>query len=81
MASVLVESVYNPDAINKTFEIINDESLPVDAWKDEFKNLKTGEYWTIQSGRLPFRYWGSKLIVVLLIVLLISRGRRRKRAA
>ena len=34
VASVLVESVYNPDAINKTFEIINDESLPVDAWKD-----------------------------------------------
>ena len=81
VASVLVESVYNPDAINKTFEIINDESLPIDAWKDEFKNLKTGEYGKIQSGRLPFSYWGSMLILVLLIVLLIRRRRRRKRAA
>jgi hypothetical protein len=81
VASVLVESVYNPDAINKTFEIINDESLPVDAWKDEFKNLKTGEYGTIQSGKLPFSYWGSMLILVLLIVLLIRRRRRRKRTA
>ena len=81
VASVLVESVYNPDAINKTFEIINDESLPVDVWKDEFKSLKTGEYGKIQSGRLPFSYWGSMLILVLLIVLLIRRRRRRKRAA
>ena len=81
VASVLVESVYNPDAINKTFEIINDESLPLDAWKDEFKNLKTGEYGKIQSGRLPFSYWGSVLILVLLVVLLIRRRRRRKRAA
>jgi len=81
VASVLVESVYNPDAINKTFEIINDESLPLDAWKDEFKNLKTGEYGKIQSGRLPFSYWGSMLILVLVIVLLIRRRRKRKRAA
>ena len=81
VASVLIEAVYNVDAINKTFEIINDESLPVDAWKDEFKNLKTGEYGTIQSGKLPFSYWGSMLILVLLIVLLIRRRRRRKRTA
>ena len=81
VASVLIEAVYNSDAINKTFEIINDESLPIDAWKDEFKNLKTGEYGTIQSGRLPFSYWGSMLIFVLLIVLLIRRRRRRKREA
>ena len=81
VASVLIEAVYNSDAINKTFEIINDESLPMDAWKDEFKNLKTGEYGTIQSGRLPFSYWGSMLIFMLLIVLLIRRRRRRKREA
>ena len=79
VASVLIEAVYNVDAINKTFEIINDESLPIDAWKDEFKNLKTGEYGTTQSGRLPFSYWGPMLIFVLLIVLLIRRRRRRKR--
>ncbi len=79
VASVLIEAIYNVDAINKTFEIINDESLPIDSWKDEFKNLKTGEYGTIQSGRLPFSYWGSMLIFVLLIVLLIRRRRRRKR--
>jgi len=79
VASVLIEAVYNVDAINKTFEIINDKSLPIDAWKDDFKNLKTGEYGTIQSGRLPFSYWGSMLIFVLLIVLLIRRRRRRKR--
>ena len=79
VASVLIEAVYNVDAINKTFEIIDDESLPIDAWKDEFKNLKTGEYGTIPSGRLPFSYWGPMLMFVLLIVLLIRRRRRRKR--
>ena len=40
------------------------KSLPIDAWKDEFKDLKTGEYGTIQSGKLPFSYWGSMLILV-----------------
>ena len=49
VASVLVESVYNPDAINKTFEIINNESLPVDAWKDEFKSLKN---WRIRENSI-----------------------------
>ncbi len=38
VASVLVESIYNADALNKTFEVINDESLDVNAWRDEFKN-------------------------------------------
>ena len=81
VAEVINESAFNPDAVNKTFEIINDETLPVEAWRDEFKNLKTGEYGKISSGNLPVSYWGTMLILLLLIIVLIRRRRMRKKAA
>ena len=81
VAEVINASAFNPDAVNKTFEIINDEALPVGAWRDEFENLKTGEYGKISSGNLPVSYWGTILILLLLIVVLIRRRRMRKKAA
>ena len=81
VAEVINASAFNPDAVNKTFEIINDEALPVEAWREEFENLKTGEYGKISSGNLPVSYWGTILILLLLIVVLIRRRRMRKKAA
>tara|TARA_B100000953_G_scaffold191182_1_gene157398 strand:+ start:4338 stop:5309 length:972 start_codon:yes stop_codon:yes gene_type:complete len=81
VAEVMIESAFNLDAVNKTFEIINDENLPVGAWRDEFKNLKTGEYGTIASGNLPVSYWVALFVLLILIVVLIRRRRMRKKAA
>jgi uncharacterized protein YbjT (DUF2867 family) len=78
VASVLVESIYNTDALNKTFEVINDESLDVNAWKDEFKNLKNDEYGEIATGDLPARYWLTASVILLVIIYLIRRRRKRR---
>jgi uncharacterized protein YbjT (DUF2867 family) len=77
VASVLVESIYNPDALNKTFEVINDESLVEDAWRDEFKNLTTDEYGVIATGNLPINYILVPLVVLVLIIYLIRRRRKK----
>ena len=73
VASVLVESAFNEDALDKTFEIINDESLQIDAWRDEFKNLKKGEYGEIASGNFPLNYWIAMILILGLVVFLIRR--------
>jgi uncharacterized protein YbjT (DUF2867 family) len=78
VASVLVESIYNPDALNKTFEVINDESLVEDAWRDEFKNLTTDEYGVIATGNLPINYILVPLVVLVLIIYLIIRRRKKR---
>lgn len=78
VASVLVESIYNPDALNKTFEVINDESLVEDAWRDEFKNLTTDEYGVIATGNLPINYILVPLVVLVLIIYLIRRRRKKR---
>lgn len=77
VASVLVESIYNPDALNKTFEVINDESLVEDAWRDEFKNLTTDEYGVIATGNLPINYILVPLVALVLIIYLIRRRRKK----
>ena len=40
IAEVLIESVANPDAINKTFEIFSVVSQDPDGWRTEFGRLK-----------------------------------------
>ena len=73
VASVLVESAFNEDAFDKTFEIINDESLEIDAWRGEFKNLKKSTYGKIATGDIPLNYWLAMLLILGLVVFLIRR--------
>ena len=77
VASVLVESIFKDGAKNKTFEVINDDSLPIDAWRDEFDSLKSNEFGIIATGELPTRYWLTPLLVVVVIIYLIRRRRAR----
>ena len=77
VAAVMVESIFNDDASNKTFEVINDESLPIEAWKDEFINLKEGEFGKIATGDLPTTYWLAPLVILLAIIYLIRRRKKR----
>ena len=77
VAAVMVESIFNDDASNKTFEVINDESLPIEAWKDEFTNLKEGEFGKIATGALPTTYWLTPLVILLAIIYLIRRRKKR----
>ena len=77
VAAVMVESIFNDDASNKTFEVINDESLPIEAWKDEFTNLKEGEFGKIATGDLPTTYWLAPLVILLAIIYLIRRRKKR----
>jgi len=77
VAAVLVESIFKDGAKNKTFEVINDDSLPVDAWRDEFDSLRTNEFGVIATGELPTRYWLSPLLVIIAIIYLIRRKRAR----
>ena len=77
VAAVLVESIFKDGAKNKTFEVINDNSLPVDAWRDEFDSLKPNEFGVIATGELPTRYWLSPLLVIIAIIYLIRRKRAR----
>ena len=77
VAAVMVESIFNDDASNKTFEVINDESLPIEAWKDEFANLKEGEFGKIATGDLPTTYWLTPLVILLAIIYLIRRRKKR----
>ena len=77
VASVLVESIFKDGAKNKTFEVINDDSLPIDAWRDEFDSLKSNEFGIIATGELPTRYWLTPLLVVVAIIYLIRRRRAR----
>ena len=77
VAAVLVESIFKDGAKNKTFEVINDDSLPVDAWRDEFDSLKPNEFGIIATGELPTRYWLSPLLVIIAIIYLIRRKRAR----
>ena len=77
VAAVMVESIFNDDASNKTFEVINDESLPIEAWKDEFTNLKEGEFGKIATGDLPTTYWLTPLVILLVIIYLIRRRKKR----
>jgi hypothetical protein len=62
VAAVLVESIFKDGAKNKTFEVINDDSLPVDAWRDEFDSLMPNKFGVIATGELPTRYWLTPLI-------------------
>ena len=78
VASVLVESMFNSDALNKTFEVINDESLALDAWRDEFKNLETDEFGKIATGNLPINYILIPLVILVLIIYLIRRRRKKR---
>lgn len=39
VAAVMIASLDNPAAIGKTFEVFNDESLPVRAWRQAFASL------------------------------------------
>ena len=77
VAAVLVESIFKDGAKNKTFEVINDDSLPVDAWRDEFDTLKPNEFGVIATGELPTRYWLTPLLVIIAIIYLIRRKRAR----
>ena len=77
VAAVLVESIFKDGAKNKTFEVINDDSLPIDAWRDEFDSLKPNEFGVIATGELPTRYWLSPLLVIIAIIYLIRRKRAR----
>ena len=77
VAAVLVESIFKDGAKNKTFEVINDDSFPVDAWRDEFDTLKPNEFGVIATGELPTRYWLSPLLVIIAIIYLIRRKRAR----
>ena len=78
VASVLVESMFNSDALNKTFEVINDESLALDSWRDEFKNLETDEFGIIATGNLPINYILVPLVILVLIIYLIRRRRKKR---
>jgi uncharacterized protein YbjT (DUF2867 family) len=77
VAAVLVESIFRDGAKNKTFEVINDDSLPVDAWRDEFDSLMPNKFGVIATGELPTRYWLTPLLVVAAIIYLIRRRRTR----
>jgi hypothetical protein len=77
VASVLVESAFNENAFEKTFEVINDESLEIDAWRGELKNLKKGEYGEIATGNFPLNYWMAMLLILGLIVFLFRRRKSR----
>ncbi len=77
VAAVLVESIYKDGAKNKTFEVINDESLAVNAWRDEFDSLELNEYGKIATGELPIRYWLIPSMILLGVIYLIRRRRRR----
>jgi uncharacterized protein YbjT (DUF2867 family) len=77
VASVLVESAFNENAFEKTFEVINDESLEIDAWRGELKDLKKGEYGEIATGKFPLNYWIAMLLILGLIVFLIRRRKSR----
>ncbi len=70
--------MFNSDALNKTFEVINDESLAVEAWRDEFKNLKADEYGIIATGNLPINYILVPLVILVLIIYLIRRRRKKR---
>ena len=76
-AAVLVESIYKDGAKNKTFEVINDESLAVNAWRDEFDSLELNEYGKIATGELPIRYWLIPSMILLGVIYLIRRRRTR----
>ena len=78
VASVLVESMFNSGALNKTFEVINDESLALDSWRDEFKNLETDEFGIIATGNLPINYILFPLVILVLIIYLIRRRRKKR---
>jgi len=77
VAAVLVESIFRDGAKNKTFEVINDDSLPVDAWRDEFDSLMPNKFGVIATGELPTRYWLTPLLIVAAIIYLIRRRRTR----
>jgi uncharacterized protein YbjT (DUF2867 family) len=77
VASVLVESAFNENTFEKTFEVINDESLEIDAWRGELKDLKKGEYGEIATGKFPLNYWIAMLLILGLIVFLIRRRKSR----
>ena len=78
VASVLVESMFNSGALNKTFEVINDESLALDSWRDEFKNLETDEFGRIATGNLPINYILFPLVILVLIIYLFRRRRKKR---
>ncbi len=78
VAAVLVESIFKDGAKNKTFEVINDDSLPVDAWRNEFDSLEPNQFGVIASGELPIRFWLTPLLVLIGIIYLIRRRRARK---
>jgi uncharacterized protein YbjT (DUF2867 family) len=77
VASVLVESAFNENTFERTFEVINDESLEIDAWRGELKDLKKGEYGEIATGKFPLNYWIAMLLILGLIVFLIRRRKSR----
>ena len=78
VAAVLVESIFKDGAKNKTFEVINDDSLPVDAWRDEFDTLKPNEFGVIATGELPTRYWLTPLLVIIAIIYYLIRRKRAR---
>ena len=78
VAAVLIESIFKDGAKNKTFEVINDDSLPVDAWRNEFDSLEPNQFGVIASGELPTRFWLTPLLVLIAIIYLIRRRRARK---
>ena len=78
VAAVLVESIFKDGAKNKTFEVINDDSLLVDAWRNEFDSLEPNQFGVIASGELPTRFWLTPLLVFIGIIYLIRRRRARK---
>ena len=41
VASVVVAAIQDPGAVNKTFELVSDESLEPDGWRDDFAGLST----------------------------------------
>ena len=78
VAAVLIESIFKDGAKNKTFEVINDDSLPVDAWRNEFDSLELNQFGVIASGELPTRFWLTPLLVLIGIIYLIRRRRAKK---
>jgi nucleoside-diphosphate-sugar epimerase len=77
VASVLVESAFNEHSYDKTFEVINDESLVVDAWRNEFVNLNKEEFGQIATGNFPLSYTFSILLILVLIIYFIRRRKSR----
>jgi LPXTG-motif cell wall-anchored protein len=65
-------------ALNQTFEVINDESLALDSWRDEFKNLETDEFGIIATGNLPINYILFPLVILVLIIYLFRRRRKKR---